>query len=74
MTRYPRNMRGHGPTPPAANWPENARIAVQFVLNYEEGGENCVLHWGCRFGGIPVRYCRGSAMAGAAPLEYGIHL
>lgn len=44
MNRYPRDMRGHGATPPAANWPNGARIAVQFVLNYEEGGENNVLH------------------------------
>ncbi|NOZ66760.1 MAG: allantoinase PuuE, partial [Alphaproteobacteria bacterium] len=34
----------YGPTPPKANWPGGARIAVQFVLNYEEGGENSVLH------------------------------
>lgn len=44
MTRYPRNMQGYGPTPPAANWPNKAKIAVQFVMNYEEGGENCLLH------------------------------
>lgn len=44
MTRYPRDMRGHGPTPPDPKWPNDARIAVQFVINYEEGGENCVLH------------------------------
>ena len=44
MNRYSRNMRGHGPTPPNANWPNAAKIAVQVVLNYEEGGENCVLH------------------------------
>lgn len=44
MTDYPRNMRGYGPQPPAANWPDGARTAVQFVINYEEGGENCVLH------------------------------
>lgn len=44
MNRYPRDMRGYGPTPPNAQWPGDARIAVQFVLNYEEGGENCVLH------------------------------
>jgi putative urate catabolism protein len=37
-------MVGYGRTPPAANWPADARIAVQFVINYEEGGENCVLH------------------------------
>ncbi|MGR3813721.1 MAG: allantoinase PuuE [Cognatishimia activa] len=44
MTRYPRDMRGYGATPPEAAWPNGARVAVQFVLNYEEGGENCVLH------------------------------
>ena len=41
---YPRDLIGYGRTPPQANWPGKARIAVQFVLNYEEGGENCVLH------------------------------
>jgi len=44
VTRYIRDMRGYGPTPPNANWPNGARIAVQIVLNYEEGGENCILH------------------------------
>ena len=44
MTRYPRDMRGYGANPPVANWPNGARIAVQIVLNYEEGGENNVLH------------------------------
>ena len=44
MPDYPRDMRGYGRTPPAADWPGGARIAVQFVINYEEGGENCVLH------------------------------
>ncbi|PWQ92332.1 allantoinase PuuE [Leucothrix pacifica] len=43
-TDYPRDLIGYGGKPPQANWPGNARIAVQFVLNYEEGGENCVLH------------------------------
>ena len=41
---YPRDLVGYGRTPPHPQWPGNARIAVQFVLNYEEGGENCVLH------------------------------
>jgi allantoinase len=41
---YPRDLIGYGQKPPHARWPEAARIAVQFVLNYEEGGENCVLH------------------------------
>ena len=43
-TDYPRDMIGYGRTPPHAQWPGRARIALQFVLNYEEGGENCVLH------------------------------
>src|SRR6516225_3887582 len=41
---YPRDLRGYGANPPHAQWPGNARVAVQFVLNFEEGGENCVLH------------------------------
>lgn len=48
MTRpppdYPRDLIGYGRNPPQARWPGDARVAVQFVLNYEEGGENCVLH------------------------------
>ena len=44
MTRYPRDMTGYGATPPAAHWPNGAKIAVQIVLNYEEGGENNILH------------------------------
>ena len=44
MQRYPRDMTGHGAEPPAADWPGDARIAVQIVLNYEEGGENNILH------------------------------
>ena len=41
---YPRDLKGYGRHPPHANWPDQAKIAVQFVVNYEEGGENCVLH------------------------------
>ena len=44
IPRYPRDLIGYGETPPHAQWPGQARIAVQFVLNYEEGGENAVLH------------------------------
>lgn len=43
-TDYPRDMIGYADQPPPADWPDNARIAVQFVINYEEGGENCILH------------------------------
>ena len=42
--QYPRNLVGYGQQPPHPRWPNNARIAVQIVLNYEEGGENCILH------------------------------
>ncbi|WP_171235417.1 allantoinase PuuE [Ruegeria sp. HKCCA6837] len=42
--RYPRDMIGYGAHPPQAKWPGGAKLAVQIVLNYEEGGENCVLH------------------------------
>ena len=41
---YPRDFAGYGRTPPRADWPGGARVALQFVLNLEEGGENCVLH------------------------------
>jgi len=41
---YPRDLKGHGAAPPQADWPGGARIALQFVINYEEGGENCILH------------------------------
>ncbi|URQ61612.1 allantoinase PuuE [Pantoea alhagi] len=41
---YPRDLRGYAGHPPHAAWPGEARIAVQFVLNYEEGAENNVLH------------------------------
>lgn len=41
---YPRDLAGYGRTPPHADWPGGARIALQFVLNLEEGGEACVLH------------------------------
>ena len=41
---YPRDLVGYGRTPPHPRWPGDARVALQFVLNYEEGGENSVLH------------------------------
>jgi OHCU decarboxylase len=41
---YPRDLAGYGRTPPFADWPNGARIALQFVINYEEGGENNILH------------------------------
>jgi len=40
MARYPRDMHGHGGHPPGHEWPDGAKIAVQFEVNYEEGGES----------------------------------
>ncbi|MEM6888595.1 MAG: allantoinase PuuE [Pseudomonadota bacterium] len=61
MNRYPRDFTGYGATPPDAEWPGGARIAVQFVLNYEEGGENCLLH------GDPASEAFLSEIVGAQP-------
>lgn len=44
LKKYPRNLVGYGRNPPDPRWPQRARIAVQFVVNYEEGGENSILH------------------------------
>lgn len=59
--RYPRDMLGHGPTPPDPRWPGAAKVAVQFVVNYEEGGENAILH------GDAASEAFLSDIAGAAP-------
>ncbi len=44
MQRYPRDFHGYGAHPPDPKWPGGAKLALQIVLNYEEGGENCILH------------------------------
>jgi allantoinase len=44
VSHYPRDMIGYGATPPHARWPGGARVALQIVVNYEEGGENAILH------------------------------
>ena len=44
MSNYPRDMIGYGHQMPNSHWPDDAKIALQFVINYEEGGENCILH------------------------------
>jgi chitin deacetylase len=59
--RYPRDLRGFGETPPDARWPNGARVAVSLVLNYEEGGENSILH------GDPASEAFLSDIAGASP-------
>lgn len=60
---YPRDMKGYGATPPDPAWPDGARLAVQFVINYEEGGENCILH------GDTASEAFLSEIIGAQPLE-----
>ena len=59
---YPRDMVGYGRRPVDPKWPGGARIALQFVMNYEEGGENSILH------GDPASEAFLSEIIGAAPL------
>jgi putative urate catabolism protein len=65
---YPRDLRGYGADIPQANWPANARIALQFVVNYEEGGENCILH------GDAASEAFLSEIVGAAPYPGQRHM
>ncbi len=65
---YPRDLAGYGASPPQANWPRKARIALQFVLNYEEGGENSVLH------GDRASEAFLSEIVGAQPVEGARHM
>jgi len=58
---YPRDLLGYGRNPPDPKWPGGARLAVQFVLNYEEGGENSILH------GDPASEAFLSEIIGAQP-------
>ena len=69
MTKnYPREMIGYGARPPHAKWPRKARVALQFVLNYEEGGENSVLH------GDQASESFLSEIVGALPVEGARHM
>jgi OHCU decarboxylase len=60
-TTYPRDLVGYGRNPPHPRWPNDARICLQFVINYEEGGENSILH------GDPASEAFLSEIVGAAP-------
>lgn len=60
---YPRDMIGYGRNPPAAQWPNGARLALNFVVNYEEGGENSILH------GDPASEAYLTEIVGAQPLQ-----
>ena len=69
MTKaYPRDLSGYGAQPPQAKWPRKARIALQFVLNYEEGAENSVLH------GDRGSESFLSEIVGAQPVEGARHM
>jgi len=65
---YPRDLQGYKGQPPHPNWPANARVAVQFVLNYEEGAENSILH------GDPASEVFVSEIIGAQPFVGRRHL
>lgn len=65
---YPRDLRGYGQSPPDADWPGGAKTAVQFVINYEEGAENCVLH------GDSASEAFLSEIVGALPIDDQRHM
>jgi len=65
---YPRDLCGYGQHPPDADWPGGAKTAVQFVINYEEGAENCVLH------GDTASEAFLSEIVGAQPIEDQRHM
>jgi len=65
---YPRDLVGYGATPPRAQWPGDARIAVQFVINYEEGGENAIYH------GDPAAEAFLTDLIGAQPISGMRHM
>jgi putative urate catabolism protein len=67
-SNYPRDLCGYGGSIPDAQWPDEARIAVQFVINYEEGAENCVLH------GDSTSEAFLSEIVGAQPLVNQRHM
>jgi putative urate catabolism protein len=65
---YPRDLIGYGREAPDPKWPGQARVAVQFVLNYEEGGENCILH------GDAASEAFLSEIPGASPFQGARHM
>ena len=71
---YPRDMVGYGRNPPDPKWPGGAKVAVQFVVNYEEGGESNILHGDPSSECAALRNRRRAALAGPAPHEHGVAL
>ncbi|HEY9889193.1 MAG TPA: allantoinase PuuE [Candidatus Obscuribacterales bacterium] len=68
VVSYPRDMVGYGQWPPHPHWPHQARLALQIVINYEEGGESCILH------GDAASESFLSEIVGAVPLVGARHL
>lgn len=68
LPSYPRDLVGYGPAPPDPDWPDGARLALQFVINYEKGAENCVLH------GDHASEAFLSEIAGALPIPGMRHM
>jgi len=68
LNLYPRDMIGYGQKPTHPQWPNKARVALQFVLNYEEGGESCILH------GDKASEVFLSEIVGAKPYEGARHM
>ena len=68
MNEYPRDMVGYGQKRPQPTCPDGSNIAVQFVLKYEEGAENSILH------GDPASEIFLSEIIGAAPFEGARHM
>jgi len=68
LNPYPRDLVGYGRNPPDPKWPGQARLALQFVINYEEGGENCILH------GDTASEAFLSEVIGAEPLAGARHM
>ena len=65
MTNYPRDFIGYAANPPDPRWPGSARLAINFVVNYEEGGERSILH------GDQTSETRLSDLATAVPIRNG---
>ena len=74
VTNYPRNMVGYGPTPPDPRWPGGARLALQFVLNYEEGAERNVLHGDAASETFLSEIVGAAGVRGRAAHEHGVAL
>ena len=73
-TSYPRDLVGYGRNPPHPRWPNDARICVQFVINYEEGGENNILHGDRASEAFLSEIVGAQAMARPAAHEHGVDL